>query len=202
MKVSKYHGFTLLEMLVALTLLGLLLTVTFTSFVTLNQSAQRVEKISVDSHRFVSISRFIMEKVSSAQPIGWLSEDSDILSSDQNDLLFKGNDTTLTWLGVMSPTQDLGGVHFMRLYMTDQQTLAFQWLPFDHLKPDWSRAQEYELVTSVTAFAIEYHDALTSDWVDEWGVGLGLPRLVRISIAEENMVWPELSIQLMNWDPL
>lgn len=200
--MSKDQGFTLLEMLVALTLLALLLTVTFTSFVTLNQSAQRVETISVNNHRFVSISRFIMDKISSAQPVSWVSEDNGVLNSDQNLLFLKGSDSAMTWLGVMSPTQHLGGVHFMRLMSNDQQTLVFQWLPFDQLSPDWSRAQEYPLITGLSALSIEYFDASTSAWMNDWGANKGLPRLVRFSITEDEVSWPDLSIQLMHWTHL
>ena len=195
----KEQGFTLLEMLVALTLLALLLTVTFTSFVTLNQSAQRVEAISVDNHRFVSMSRFVMDKLASAQPAGWLSEGSNVLNSNESDLFLEGSDRELTWLGVMSPTQNLGGVHFMRLMLKDQQTLVFQWLPFDDLTPDWSRAQEYLLITGLSMLNIEYFDASTSEWTNEWGANQGLPRLIRVSITEDDLSWPDLSVQLMHW---
>ena len=202
MRVYKDQGFTLLEMLVALTLLALLLTVTFTSFVTLNQSAQRIETMSIDNHRFVSVSRFVMDKLASAQPVEWLSEGSNFLNSNESDLFLAGSDHELTWLGVMSPTQNLGGVHFMRLILKDQQSLIFQWIPFDELTPDWTRAQEYTLINGISALSIEYFNASTSEWTTEWGANQGLPRSIRVSVTEADVRWPDLSILLLHWTPL
>lgn len=194
-------GFTLLEVLVALTLLAMLLTASFSAFFTLNNTAERVSRVSGDNHFVLSVSKFLKRKISLAQPYSWLPEEASPFGEEDTGVMLWGGEHGLEWLGVMSPSQDLGGVHFMRLGISDDQRLCFQWLPYSSGSVEWADRQEVLLTEEKTSLEVAYYNSVTSQWQMTWKDFQVLPRYIRLKMTLDGEPWPMLLLELDNWTP-
>ena len=185
-------GFTLLEMLVSLTLLALILSVTLSAFITLNRSSDRLTGMSQDTDALLTLSRFLQQKITLAQPVQWTPA-----GFDQSPRMLSGNQDQLTWLSVMNPQQPLGGVHYFRLRQQTDQTLSLELLAFSGDAPDWQQAISVELLSGVTSLVLQYRAIEDDDWRDDWQESQALPDFVKIRISQSELDWPDQVIRVL-----
>lgn len=193
-------GFTLIEVMVAMTILSMTLLLLFGSLYAANKywkiSAAAIER--TDEIRIAS--QFIRQRLSQAIPILWLT-------SDQRRLLFHGERRQLKFISTL-PSHRGGGLYslILKTAQTDsgpQLGITYKLLVPDKEPFDFPRSEEQEFVVlanNVTAITFSYFgNTERSDeprWHDSWEHSEQLPQLVRIKISttEGQIIWPTMEV--------
>ncbi|HSG05012.1 MAG TPA: prepilin-type N-terminal cleavage/methylation domain-containing protein [Nitrospiria bacterium] len=184
------RGFTLLEVLIAITISALVLTVVYQTFNGIVDSAARLEEVS-DMDQMARISLGIISR--ELRSAYWKEKNS-------GDLTFSGVDgldggeasdklvfTTFSpWIGkdgTVSPnlsviSYDLEAAgeeeEFYLMHLEDPNPLS----------QSLSSRQRYELAEQVKGFNLRYFDEEAGEWKDEWDAGIEkkLPNAVEIQL--------------------
>lgn len=192
-KASLSGGFTLVEMLVAMTLMSLLMLGMASAVRTMAQTEERIDlrverademRVALGFIRSV-LGRLSMRRVNSITNVG------------DTPFLFRGEANSVTWLGVMPARFGAGGRHAFRLALESVQgdsALVIRFIPWTGggTPDDWGGADSRVLVRGVTSLALTYEDARQAapQWVDQWSRTDSLPAHIRIELNTLGGVWP------------
>jgi general secretion pathway protein J len=202
-------GFTLLEMLVGLTLLGVLLILIYSALnIGLRAWDTGDQRASEASHQRI-VQSFLRRELGQVFPIRWrgIPESKIAFEGAKKELKF------VTALNLGAAVKE-GGLQWGHLYLADdpeagpdgrrRQSLFLKREVFDLQAKDWDglgSAKPTRLIAGVKEIEIAYFGAEndTSDpkWVDEWNQPLRVPLLVKISIKTDlGRDVPELVVAL------
>ena len=188
----RHKGFTLIEVVIALTLLSLMMLATLTAMRTLGDSQVRIIQISnqVDESRVVSA--LLRNLISQTTPVVRVRE------GEGYGAYFKGSPRELIWVTPMNGYQGPGGLHVMRLAVSDTQSLTLQFNPYEgpYTNPEWPEVEPATLLQNVEYLELSYRFATNSDWLPEWDWSQSTPTHVRVSIAQAGKRWPDLTLVL------
>lgn len=204
MNVRNSKGFTLVEVLVAVSLLAIIMVAMGSAMRTMAQTEIRVDQRlqRMDDQRVV---RGFLHQV-----LGRVSARKQPAPSGQGgqQVSFRATPTSIEWVGIMPARPGLGGRYFFRLQPENTATgtaLVLRFTPWDVAIPDfpdWTQAAARTLVPSLGQFAVQAEGRPTqnqplppdwpSGWVPGWPVPDQLPQRVRISLGTVDVVWPEL----------
>lgn len=194
------RGFTLVELLVVLTLLSLMALAMASAMRTVAQSQERVDnKLTyIDDYRLAT--GFIRDT------LGSISARRQARSLDEkaSPYLFASAPNAIAWVGVMPARYGSGGRHFFRLGLESidgqgRLVLRFApWQPDVKTFPDWAAADSRVLADEVKAFTLRYENDLQEPpaWVTEWAEPTLLPSRVALEVATTSGDWPTLVVPL------
>ena len=193
------NGFTLVEMLVVLTLLSLVMLGLAGAMRSVAQVETRVDMRlnRLDNFRIaVGFLRTTLERVSAKRLDG--------LQAGQNTLPFAGEPQSLIWVGVMPARYGAGGRHFFKLSAEDNSSgkrdLVIRFVPYAETPnlPDWSQAGSLVLASDLIHLGIRYQDARLPGmpWRSDWPYIDRLPAGVSLSIEASNQAWPDIMTPL------
>ncbi|WP_151702566.1 prepilin-type N-terminal cleavage/methylation domain-containing protein [Nitrincola alkalilacustris] len=192
--VSRHYqrAFTLIEVVIALTLLSLLLLATLTAMRTLADSQIRIVQISQQADETRIVSGLLRSLISQAVPVVRVRQ------GEGYGAYFKGMPNELLWVAPMNGYQGPGGLHVMRLSLSENQALLLQFQPYQgpYTDPDWSEVEPALLIEKVERFELDYRFALSTEWLQEWDWSQYAPTHVRLSISMEGRRWPDLTLVL------
>lgn len=222
---SRHHcrGFTLIELVIAITVLVLLVGVLFAGLRMGDRTWRAVENKSLDLTEMRLVWRFIDDRVRDFQPVYQDSE-------GQRRILFAGTGDAIEFVTTSSYQNHFGGYYIVRLQLIpgDQGSrLALrQWLYQPSVLegvgdiPEWTSLvedgsppklddgevnviySEAVLLEKVSSFSIEYWGATDNtedaDWQDEWTEKIKVPMLIKIKIKQNDIEWPELFFTPIN----
>jgi len=207
-RLSRRRGFTLVELLVAMSLMSLILLAMSSALHTMGQTESRIDERSTRLDDFRSATAFIrstLGRVSQRLRPG-------AGSVDQSNYLFEGRNEGIAWVGTMPARYGAGGRHFFRLTAEPSgqgYALVLRYTPWVGAAgfPDWTQVDGRVLVGDVTAWSVEYEDPRVApgSWLPEWSMAMGntnqdrrsrLPSRVRLLIQVAGSDWPELVIPL------
>jgi len=196
------RGFTLLETLVALTLLALMVGVLSGSIRYAAQSrdaaAARID--SVDNMRIAQ--DFLRQTLSQAHPKRWLKVVG-------RPFVFRGERDELALAAPLTARVGVGGLFLLKLSLVDAgpglgknlvMARAFP-EPDAQEMPDFSGADTTVLAENLSEIEFAYlgRDDPNSDptWSDDWKEGARMPEAVRVRIKPTHgPAWPELVVPL------
>lgn len=194
--LSKWRGFTLVELLIVLVLLSLITLALASAMRTAAQTEERVDTRleRIDSLRIASdFLRAVLGRVSAQKRVG-------ILEPGSSQHYFMGAASEVRWVGVMPARYGVGGRYHFRLHLAEDQTLALQYLPWldSPAQPNWSVAPSVSLATGVTSLSMQYEDASDEpvQWGAPWKVLDRMPARIAINLQTVNGAWPELVVPL------
>ena len=196
-KPQKPGGFTLLEMLIGLTLLGVLLILIYSALnIGLRAWDAGDQRVSEASHQRI-VQSFLRRELGQVFPVRWrgIAESKIAFEGAKNELRF------VTALNLGASVKE-GGLQWGHLYLDDdneegpagkrRQSLFLKREVFDLHAKDWSGlddAKPTRLIEGVKEIEIAYfgaeNDTTDPKWVDEWTQPLRMPLLVRISIKTD-----------------
>ena len=191
--VLSQHGFTLLELVLAVSLLGMLLVGLYTGFWVgvraWDQGSQRSEQL--DELR--SISSFIRQQLSQTS--------RSVIVEDGNErrIAFTGEGQSLIFVAPLLPHIEGGGLFFQQLSLKGSD-LELSWWPYrpkaDGETPDVKRRV---LLQGVTRFSCQYFGnpeakQEQSQWLDQWQSRVFLPQLIQIEWATRDGALPSMTI--------
>lgn len=195
--MSRSRGFTLLEVMVALTLLSMMMVAVIAAMrtfgntkVTIGQVTDRVDEVRV-------VSGFIRNSLGAAMPLareGLIDEDAD---GPEVGTYFRGSPTSVVWVSPLLGGSGLGGVFVMRLAFADGE-LTLSWHPYVKSVQAYD-SQELEsrvLLQDVEEFEVGYLDSFGGEWAEEWSGQANNPVAVRLNIRSRGKYWPEMVVRL------
>ena len=206
-RLAHARGFTLLELLVVMSLLSIIMVGLGAALRSMAQTEDRVDKKIERTGEIRVVRHFLQATLNrvSGQTIDMAN------APGQKTVPFQATPESLTWVGILPARPDVGGKHFFRLSMEDgpqgpQLTLRYApWNP-DYVLPDWSSTESRVLAKQVQTFSIQAQ-GLPPDlndtnkpwpqgWQDGWPVTDALPERLRLLISDAQGAWPEWVLTL------
>ena len=194
-------GFTLLELLIGLVLLGLILTLLFGGLRLGARSWDSGDKRADESSQLRSIQGFIRRELSQVFPLRWKKEVDARLA-------FVGTSDAVKFVAPLPGQVSGGGLYLLGLELEpseESQRLIMKREPSDPAAKDFSGLENGEksvLAEHIETMSIAYFGALTTTaepaWQDKWDDPLRLPQLIRIQVKlHDGHDWPDLVVPLM-----
>ena len=191
-------GFTLLEVLVAMSLLALVMVAVLASMRTLGTTRTTLDHVVERIDGVRSVSGFLRASIGGALPVAYPQPESlaDIADVPAG-LWFGGDSTELVWVAPMLSGARFGGAYAMYLER-DDDALTLRWHPYRAgLEGDIGFDLPAKvLLDDVEEFAIGYLPYYGEEWQDEWPPSGSNPVAVRLNIKANGRYWPELVIAL------
>lgn len=193
-------GFTLLELLVVMSLMSLLVLAMASALQTASQTSERVDEALVRTDDLRIVSGFLQSTLSRIS----LQRRAPPLREGANQYFFEGEESQVMWLGVMPAGYATGGRTLMRLKQaTDEQgesALLLQYLPWNGVttEPDWSQATTHVLLSGVSQLQIRYQDARPEPtvWASRWSSPDQVPQRIRLIVHTARGPLPDFIIAM------
>jgi general secretion pathway protein J len=196
--MRRARGFTLVEVLVAISLLSVVMLGLGAALRTMGDAEQRIDqRISrADEMRMAAgFMRSALARVSWRQVVP--------PPPARPGVLFGGTPQSVTWVGVMPARFGAGGRYFFRIAPEDTaqgRALVVRFTPWKDQAafPDWSQAEGRVLVKGVQSLRMVFFDgeAVQPAWVNEWTATDRTPDRVLIELETAQGAWPPLFLPL------
>jgi general secretion pathway protein J len=199
-KAGRAHGFTLLELVIGLALLGLIMTLIIGALQLAIRGWDAVEATGGQANRVRLVHALLLRELTSVYPYRWKN-------TAEVKLAFAGASDSLRFVSSTPPRAGQGGLNLVELLAvrSDQgvrllmrrQIPAREQRDFDRLKDE----ESVVLLDGLESAAFEFYGADTPtgkpSWRAAWEDPQKLPRLVRISLrAKAAPPWPEVVVAL------
>lgn len=216
-RVARARGFTLIEVLVVITLLSLVMLGMATAMRTMGDTETRVDTrlARIDKLRTIEhflrqvLGRVSYQRASSLNNTAPGAAAPGGVSGDA--LRFEASADSIAWIGIMPARPGMGGRYFFRLAAEPSgqgQDLVLRHAPWSPeqaaLFPDWASAESEVIARDIASFSVEAQaeragDAAaqatwSSDWQSGWPVSIALPDRLRLRIADAGGDWPQLIV--------
>lgn len=196
------RGFTLLELLISITLLGLILVLLFGGLRLGVRSWDAVQQQVDNLNSVRSVESFLRREMEQSYPYRWKATPGQRLA-------FLGERNRVNFVAPLSPRIGMGGLYAISLEMeqTDKgRRLIWKHVPVGAQMQDFSAlAQEQEIVlvgaelSAVEDIWLTYFgrdsEGAAPQWVDRWDSNAGLPMLIRIQVRfADGSEWPDFVV--------
>ena len=199
----RIRGFTLLELLLALTLLGLVIAVMFGSLRLSARSWDMGEERTDTVNQMRTASQFLRLQLSQTYPLRWRK-------IQNSPLAFNGQNDRMRFSAPLLSRVGQGGIFWLELSLEETQDnkkrLLLKRLNPDRnatTVPEFNDAEITVLAEGLSEMKISYYgrddnrtDTVEPTWRELWEAKQELPQLIKIQIKSANgSVWPELVAQ-------
>ncbi len=191
--LCKQRGFTLLEVLLAMSLLSIMMVLLFASLSTSARSWNLGEqKIAQVNEKAVTYG-FLKRYLGNARPL-WGRDDG------QRVFMFQGQRQAVKFVSDMPLSSAYKGLQQFELYLdkyNGSQRLMVSVNPFSFQENSETEAQPQILLVQITSFKMHYFDAEVQEWAQQWQDKETLPALVKVSIElADGSPWPPMIFAL------
>ena len=186
-------GFTLVEVMVALTIFSLVMVVTVTGFRTLGNTQGAITRLTDRVDEIRSVSSFLRDAFEATvvgDDLGGLSLGG---QGGAGEGFFRLKDGAVEWRSSMLFGEVYGGSFFLRLARSGD-TLVLQWQePIDNEPFKWGSSPSREVIRNIEEFSVAYMRADdTREWQRDWDGRTATPTMIRLSIKSSGRYWPDL----------
>ena len=197
----KDKGFTLIEVIIGMSLLSVMMLLLFSSMRICVQNWNAGEKKIVQVSQAAIVQNFFQSKLHASLPL-----DADFLEEPQ--FSFQGSINQLQFVAAMPASAGRLGLQLFSINLQPGKTgegseLSVDIKPFFSINEneEWQDAQ-IVILNGIQALRFGYYgpdeDDEDSEWHDEWMEKQALPKLVSIDIELINgEVWPQVIVPLM-----
>jgi general secretion pathway protein J len=190
------RGFTLVEVVVALSILSLVMLATITGLRTLANTQVTLERMTdrVDGMR--TVSSFLRDTLESAAPGSSSTGGLSLGGKSRDSAYFELMPDAIAWKSTILIGENFGGSYMLRVAREDD-LLVLRWQePSASGRPgDWSLAQERTLVEDLQEFEVSWRGDGQNDWQQQWGKN-DKARWVRLQVRAADRYWPELIVEV------
>ena len=188
------RGFTLLEVLLATTLLAAGMALAFATLRTAAATTERGEAISARNERIRAVSAFLQRRIGGAQGLAF-----ELDQASGQSTRFRGDAGAMRFVADLPDYLGRGGPHLHVLEAGGGAlTVAFQMVQAGNALPP-ARAPE-PLASELRAAAFSYRglaaDGNPGDWQSRWETPEALPLQVRVRIEDARGPWPDVVVAL------
>ena len=194
-----HAGFTLVEILVVMTLMSVIMLALGASMRTIAQTGERVDQRLQRADEMRVATNFL------SSTLGRISARRSQAPTQVGTslALFSAMPGAVMWVGVMPARYGAGGRYFFRLSLErqgDKADLVLRFAPWNGAAvfPNWAAAESRVLVPGVTRLDLEYaqSDGASLAWRSDWTDPQLLPGRIRVSIRTAAVEWPPVTIAL------
>lgn len=196
--IRRVQGFTLLELLIGLTLVGLILTLLFAGLNLGMRSWEAGEQRMVASSRQSIIVDFIRRTLEQAYPLYWQVD-------NEKQLAFAGEAESLQLVGPVAMHEGAASNYLIALELDEGaggRDLMMRWHMPDTREPGFGALEEAKpkvLAKAVKEMNFSYFGAESDTdepaWHDQWLHQKTLPMLIRLQLTLENgEIWPDIVV--------
>jgi len=199
-RLSRTAGFTLIEVLIAMTLLSVMVLLLFGSLKIGADSWERGEHKTANVNDIGITYNFFQSYLASAIPLFKHPDE------DNRALSFQGQAQRLEFVSTFPASLNRGGLQLFSIYPVQDAEgshIKVNVSPFDPDSEDVAEQQnpdnEVDLISGVASFDLEYWQGESGEgnWEDQWQDRDFMPRLVKIKIGLTNgSFWPDMIISL------
>lgn len=188
-------GFTLIEVLIALTLFSLIMLSTVTGFRTLARTQLATDEVLLRNDEVRAVSTFLRDAFESAV-LGSTRGSTSVGGSPRQRTVFALNETSMEWRTGLQFGESTGGAYIVRVAREgDDLTLRWQQMDrFGRLQP-WEEVPARTLVEEIQEFSIAYRPAYGDPWLTEPPTTRA-PEWVRLRIRKADRYWPDLVMEV------
>jgi len=192
-------GFTLVEILVVMTLMSVVMLALGSAMRTIAQTEERVDQRLQRADEMRVATNFL------ASTLGRISPRRSQVPAQVGASLpfFSARPDAVMWVGVMPARYGAGGRYFFRLALerqADRADLVIRFTPWTAAAvfPQWAGADSRVLLRGVTRLALEYaqEDGSSQAWLPQWPDPQTLPARIRISLRTAAVEWPQITVAL------
>ena len=207
MKSGK-RGFTLVEMLVAISLLSVLMVALGSAMRTMAQTEARVDQ-RLQRSDTMRVTGQLLHQLLGRQ--SWRKWPAPAARGGPPVTAFRATPDSIEWVGVLPARHGAGGRSFMRLKLEEldgNTALVLRFHPWDVQAvnfPDWNQTNMRTLATGITEFAVQAQGLPPSSavgnglppqhgWQPGWPEPTYLPERIQLTLVDDRGPWPELVI--------
>jgi prepilin-type N-terminal cleavage/methylation domain-containing protein len=194
------RGFTLLEMLVSLVLLGGIMLGLLSAMRTLAASSASVETVADRIGEMEAVTAFLRTTIRGLEDAGVITE----ASSGGFERVFQGESGRLRWAGVMSASHEEGGLHVFEIEagrgMDGARALLLHYQSYPGTGSTLMNAfrRTHLLVHGIEMIGFAYQgDDPVTEWLEHWDeqeARQRLPSRIRVRIKVAGRYWPDIVV--------
>lgn len=190
-------GFTLVEVVVALTILALIMLATVTGLRTLANTQGTLERVTARIDEVRTVSGFLRDLMEAAV-VGEGGSGGGLAlgGSSRQSAYFEIGADAMAWKATVLFGEGFGGTYLVQV-AREEDLLLLRWQepPTGGNQVDWSEAATRPLVLGLEEFAIAWRANYDQPWQQEWVKG-DKARWVRLQVKAAGRYWPELIMQV------
>ncbi|MFK8043209.1 type II secretion system protein J [Congregibacter sp.] len=192
---SRSQGFTLVEMMVSVTILSLVMLATVTGLRTLASTQSSLNKVTDRNDEIRSVSSFLRDAFESAV-VGSSSGGLTVGGGGAEMTVFESSPTQLIWKTTMLFGESAGGSFVVRV-ARENPNIVLRWQKMDARGQidDWNNAAARTLVEGVQEFSVAYRREREGEWLSEWD-DRGPPAWVRLRLQSAERYWPDIVMEV------
>jgi general secretion pathway protein J len=192
-------GFTLIEVLIAMTLLGIMVVLLFSSMKICADSWLKGENKIAEVNDVAVVYQFFQHHLTTAKPL-W-----DDFSEENKVFAFQGKNKELQFVSSFPASAKKSGLQLFSLKLIndgDEQLIQVSIKPFYPIaKGEAWHLEEVTLLRHVRNFSLSYFGLDDTQpegfWQEDWLEKETQPRLVKIKIErDDDSYWPEMIVEL------
>ncbi|QFU76707.1 prepilin-type N-terminal cleavage/methylation domain-containing protein [Halioglobus maricola] len=190
-------GFTLVEVMVAISILSLVMLALVTGLRTLGNTQVALERKTERVDEIRTLSGFLRDLMEAAV-VGESSGGLTLGTGGKDTTYFRLRDGGVEWKSTILFGEAYGGSHIVRL-AKEGDALVLRWAEPTESgdSPDlWNDGPYRVLLAEVEEFYVEFRPEFTDDWVDRWEQENIAPALTRMQIKSSGRFWPVLIMQV------
>ncbi len=193
---SPERGFTLVEVMVALSILTLVLLGTVTGMRTLGNTQASIERATARVDEIRTVSEFLRDLMESTIVGG--KGGLTMGGGAREATYFRLTEGGVEWKTNILFGEAYGGAYFVRIAREESQ-LVLRWLEPQTVKPSaelWAKAPAKTLVRDMEEFSLAVREEHWMDWRPDWQQSATAPALLRLQIKSAGRFWPDLIMQV------
>ncbi|MBS1225343.1 MAG: prepilin-type N-terminal cleavage/methylation protein [Proteobacteria bacterium] len=192
-------GFTLLELVVAITLMGLVLVVVYSGLRLGLNSWDSGEARAEATNRLRLVEEFLRRQLAQSMTVYQTSD------RQERTVVFTGQADRIEFVAPMLAQLGQGGLYRVRIEAGDGR-LWIRWRPYLPADPTAGEERETVLLEGVSGvewayFGTEGDDDPQPEWRSDWAGSVRRPLLVRLNLTLQGESWPDLVVALSEGPP-
>jgi general secretion pathway protein J len=189
------RGFTLVEVVVALSILSLLMLAVISALRTFGNTQASLEKLTDRVDQMRTVSGFLRDTLQSAV-VGTRASSLSLGGIPPESSYFNGDSSSLEWKAPILFGEGYGGTFLVRVGR-EQDRLVLRWQEptRDDEDIEWDDTPSRDLLQGVEEFSVSYRAEFGEPWQKQWHEQ-NSPALVRMGIKAAGRYWPDLILQV------
>lgn len=174
---SRREGFTLLELIIAITILSLITMIIGSAFRLGIQAWGKGEHETGETQRLRVLSSLLSQQLKSSYPYEMPVED-DI----ENAVMFKGEKDSIMFVTTVTDSS-YGGFKWVRYEFKDGTLLYKEGLLPDKKIKDKIKEDAEIIDSNIEEFQLSYRQSNDGEWKESWDLGNGIPAAVKVKVS-------------------